>query len=160
MKLQTLTVAAFIGCSVGLLYAQDKPTTNEAKAVRRANDRYYDALNAMFKGDLSPMKKVWSHSDDVTYLGPDGSFLIGWNATLEDWKKQAALKLGGKVEPKEIHVTAGHDLSVVHNYEVGENMVEGKLTKFKIRATNLYRKENGEWKMIGHHTDLLPFLDK
>jgi ketosteroid isomerase-like protein len=29
-----------------------------------------------------------------------------------------------------------------------------------IRATNLFRKENGAWKMIGHHTDLLPFLEK
>jgi hypothetical protein len=28
-----------------------------------------------------------------------------------------------------------------------------------IRATNLFRKESGAWKMIGHHTDLLPFLE-
>jgi len=26
-----------------------------------------------------------------------------------------------------------------------------------IRATNVFRKEGGQWKMIGHHTDLLPF---
>jgi ketosteroid isomerase-like protein len=30
--------------------------------------------------------------------------------------------------------------------------------KVSIRATNIYRKENGQWKMIGHHTDLLPYL--
>ncbi len=26
-----------------------------------------------------------------------------------------------------------------------------------LRATNVFSKENGAWKMIGHHTDMLPF---
>ena len=35
---------------------------------------------------------------------------------------------------------------------------DGKPQAVSIRATNLFRKEDGTWKMIGHHTDLLPFL--
>jgi ketosteroid isomerase-like protein len=35
---------------------------------------------------------------------------------------------------------------------------DGKEQKVMIRATNLFRKEGGDWKMIGHHTDLLPHL--
>jgi ketosteroid isomerase-like protein len=42
--------------------------------------------------------------------------------------------------------------------EVGDNVVDGKPQQVSIRATNTFRKENGQWKMIGHHTDLLPFL--
>jgi hypothetical protein len=30
----------------------------------------------------------------------------------------------------------------------------------KLRATNSYRMENGVWKMVGHHTDPLPYLSK
>jgi hypothetical protein len=56
----------------------------------------------MFTGELQPMKEVWSHKDDVTYMGPGGGFRLGWKAVLADWEKQAALKLGGKVEPKDI----------------------------------------------------------
>ncbi|MCG8586248.1 MAG: nuclear transport factor 2 family protein [Pirellulales bacterium] len=133
---------------------------DESKAVLRANESFYAALNAMFQGDLDPMKQVWSYADDVTYLGPDNSFRIGWTATLEDWQKQAAMKLGGKVEPTDVHVVVGKDLAIVQNWEIGKNVAKGKRTTVKIRATNLYRKEDGKWKMIGHHTDLLPFLNK
>jgi ketosteroid isomerase-like protein len=160
MRIHTMTAAAFLCCCLGVLHAEDKPAESEVKAVRRANGTFYAALNAVFKGNLQPMKEIWSHADDVTYLGPDGSFRMGWQATLKDWEKQAARKLGGNVEPKQIRVTVGRDLAVVQNYEVGENVIDGKPTKVRIRATNLYRKEDGKWKMIGHHTDLLPFLDE
>jgi ketosteroid isomerase-like protein len=42
--------------------------------------------------------------------------------------------------------------------EPSENTdAEGKSKKVSIRATSLFRKESGKWKMIGHHTDLLSF---
>lgn len=160
MYLRMLIIAALVCCVAGSAGAEEVSASDEAKPVRRANDAFYAALNAMFDGDLAPMKKVWSHADDVTYLGPDGSFRVGWQATLKDWQKQAAMKLGGKVEPKEIHIIVGRELAVVQNYEVGNNVVDGNQSKVKIRATNLYRMENDDWKMIGHHTDLLPFLEE
>lgn len=160
MAPRTVLAAALICWSVGVSYADDRSARSENMAVQRMNQSFYTALNAMFEGDLKPMTKVWSHADDVTYLGPDGSFRLGWQATLKDWQKQAAMKLGGKVTPTEAHITVGRDLAIAHNYEIGDNVVDGKPTKVRIRATNLYRKEGGEWKMIGHHTDLLPFLAK
>jgi ketosteroid isomerase-like protein len=77
-----------------------------------------------------------------------------------NWEKQAALKLGGKVEPDDMRITVGRDIAVIHNYEKGENTnARGKTQKVSIRATNVFRKESGQWKMIGHHTDLLPYLE-
>jgi len=130
-------------------------------AVRKAVAQFYRALNTMFEGDLGPMKEVWSHTQDVTYMGPGGGFRVGWTQVLADWEAQAALKLGGQVEATEMRITVGHDLAITQNYEKGENKSqEGKAQTVLIRATNIFRKEKGEWKMIGHHTDLLPFLDK
>lgn len=123
--------------------------------VKAAAAKFYSALNTMFTGELGPMKEVWSHADDVTYMGPGGGFLVGWNNVLPEWEKQAALKYGGSVEPKEIHVIAGKDLAVVQNYEEGTNTnVNGKPSKVSLRATNIFRKEDGKWKMISHQTDL------
>jgi ketosteroid isomerase-like protein len=133
----------------------------EEKAVRNSVKQFYAALNVMFTGDLGPMKAVWSHAKDVTYMGPGGGFRIGWAQVLADWETQAAMKLGGKVEPGDMHIMVGQELAVVQNYEKGENTnVEGKTQRVSIRATNLFRKEDGKWKMIGHHTDLLPYLKK
>jgi len=133
----------------------------ETDAVRASAQAFYSALNKMFVGELEPMKQVWSHQGDVTYLGPDGSFRIGWDKVLPDWEAQAAMNLGGKVEPQDMHITVGRDLAIVSNYEIGENApVGGQSRVVKIRATNLFRKEDGEWKMIGHHTDELPYLQE
>jgi ketosteroid isomerase-like protein len=59
-----------------------------------------------------------------------------------------------------MEITVGQDLAITHNFEVGENYdKDGNLQKVSIRATNMFRKEDGQWKMIGHHTDLLPYLE-
>jgi ketosteroid isomerase-like protein len=129
--------------------------------IEQAVGQFYSALNAMFTGDLGPMKEVWSHADDVTYMGPTGGFQVGWDQVLKNWEEQAAMKLGGKVEPTQMRITVGQDLAIVSDVETGENTnVAGKAEKIFIRATNLFRKEHGKWKMIGHHTDLVPSLAK
>ncbi len=125
-------------------------------AVRQAADEFYQALNAMFKGDIKPMKGVWSHADDVVYMGPGGSIKVGWDKVLKDWESQAARKLGGKVMPKDVHFTVGEHIAVMYALESGNNTnIDGRNEKVAIRVTNLFRKEGNAWKMIGHHTDLL-----
>ena len=130
-------------------------------AVLAANAQFYSALNIMFTGDATPMAQIWSHADDATYMGPDGKFLQGWSAIGANWNVQANLKLGGHVAPVEMQVVAGPMLGVVSAYEQGENTnANGKAVKVRMRATNVFRLEDGQWKMIGHHTDLLPYMNK
>jgi ketosteroid isomerase-like protein len=155
ISLIVLAVASF-SCSKSEL-----PSKDDEKAVMSAVAQFYVALNTMFTGSVDPMKEVWSHADDVTYMGPGGGFQVGWKQVLENWEAQAALKLGGKVEPSEMRITVGRDIAVTSNYEKGENTnAKGETQKLSIRATNVFRKEGGTWKMIGHHTDLLPYLEK
>ena len=127
-------------------------------AVRAAADRFYAALNVLFGGDAQPMLEVWSHADDITFMAPGGGFHVGWKQSRTDWEAVADQKLGGSVEPTEMRINAGSDIAITSNYEVGHNIVDGKPQTVTIRATNIFRLEDGQWKMIGHHTDLLPFL--
>jgi ketosteroid isomerase-like protein len=132
---------------------------DDEQAVRDATAKFYSALQVMFTGDAGPMKDVWSHADDVTFMGPAGELKRGWPAVLADWEAQAALKLGGDVQFEDLHVTVGRDLALTNGWERGQNVgADGKVEVVSIRATNVFRKEGGSWKMIGHHTDLLPFL--
>ena len=132
---------------------------DEAEAVKAATKQFYAALNAMFQGELAPMNKVWSHKPDVTYMGPGGGIQVGWKKVWATWEAQAAQKLGGSVKPKNTHTVIGKDIAVVQNYELAENTnADGKVQKVTIRATNIFRRENGAWKMIGHHTDPLPYV--
>lgn len=161
LLLSTVMLLVAVACLVSPARAFADRATEETKAVEQANAEFYTSLNTMFTGDASPMQEIWSHADDVTYLGPAGDFLVGWNDVRDIWQEQADLKLGGKVEPYELRVTIGNDLAFTQCYEKGSNVdADGRTVQVSIRATNLFRKENGTWKMIGHHTDLLPFLEK
>jgi ketosteroid isomerase-like protein len=143
------------------LFASPADAQNDNALIQETNAQFYKALNAVFAGNLEPMKEVWSHSDDVTYMGPDGGFRKGWNQVLADWQRQASLKLGGKVEPSDVVVNSGKDLAICHDREKGHNKDrDGKTVMVSIRATNIFRKEGNKWRVIGHHTDRLPFREK
>jgi PAS domain S-box-containing protein len=132
------------------------PIPGSEKEVLAANDQFYAALNKLFTGDMKPMTEVWSHANDVTYMGPVGGFQVGWSAVHKEWEAQAAMKLGGKLEASKMQVTVGRDLAVVSNIENGEDLnMNGEICVVSIRATNSFRKEHEQWKMIGHHVDLL-----
>ncbi len=152
-RILAVTAACFATCS--------RSSADETKAVERATAQFYAGLNTMFTGDAGPIQEIWSHADDVTYMGPGGGITLGWNDVRQAWESQAALKLGGQVKPYEMRVTVGNDLAFTQCIERGSNLdADGRTVQVSIRATNLFRKENGEWKMIGHHTDLLPFLEQ
>ena len=135
-------------------------SSESERGVKEAAMQFYSALNTLFKGDVSPMIEVWSHAPDVTYLGPQGGILIGWDQVRKAWEEQAALKLGGQVNPEDMHITAGDKIGITQNHERGTSYVDGKPETVNIRATNIFRLEEGKWKMISHHTDILPSLEK
>lgn len=141
--------------------ASYKASTDARRAVVQAAAGFYRALNEMFTGNLTLMKEVWSHAGDVTYMGPGGGFQVGWPVVFAEFERQARMKLGGSVSPVKMRITVGGDLAAVSDYERGENTnADGKTEIVSLRATNIFRKEGGAWKMIGHHTDLLPYLKK
>lgn len=131
----------------------------EQELLEAAMQKFYEALSAMFVGNIEPMKTIWSHANDVTYLSPTGSIRIGWQEVLADWEAQAKQKLGGKIQPSNFHYILGPKISIVVNREIGENIgPDGPPLRVSLRATHIFRKEKGEWKMIADHVDPLPFL--
>jgi ketosteroid isomerase-like protein len=158
--MQKSLISLLILCLTALGSTAKPMVKEEEKAVKEAVHQFYEALNALFKGDVGSIKEVWSHKKDVTYMGPAGGFQIGWDQILPYWEIQAARKLGGKVEPVNMHIIMGRDIAIVQNYEKGENFdADGQRQEVSIRASNVFRKENGKWKMISHQTDLLSFLE-
>jgi ketosteroid isomerase-like protein len=133
---------------------------DEKQAVHAAIGQFHEALNVLFTGDAGPMKAVWSHADDVTYMGPVGNVQVGWKQVEPYWDMQAAKRLGGRVEVKDVHVIASSGLAVASYYEKGENVIDGKPQPVSIRSTTTFRKEGGQWKVVGHHTDPLAYLKK
>ena len=116
---------------------------------------FYAALNAVLAGDPAPMLDVWSHADDVTYMSPFGELLSGWEPIEASWVGQSQAHLGGEVHAEEIQHLTGDALGFAVGFERGQVEVDGRATPVDIRATSLFRIEDGAWRMVGHHTDPL-----
>ena len=160
-KPTSLQLAGAVLCAALLLATSPaRAAEGNTAAVRAASDQFYTALNQLFTGDMAPMEALWSHRKDVTYMGPGGGFRVGWDAVRKDWASQAAMKMGGSIKPEQVKITAGSDLATVSNMEVGSVTIHGKKKAISLRATSIYRKEKGQWKMIGHHTDPIPRMEK
>ena len=122
--------------------------------VRAASERFYDALEGMANGDASSMADVWSHEDDVTTMHPIGGREEGWEAVSESFAGVASASTDGTV------TRSDQAIRVIGNcaYELCTESVSwtfaGEPMSLEGRTTNVYRKENGEWKIVHHHADL------
>ena len=69
----------------------------------------------------------------------------------QDWPR------GGHVEEIDNHTIVNGDMAVVQTVEKGVvNNREGVGVELVARETSVFRREDGKWKMVAHHVDLLP----
>ena len=119
-----------------------------------AHAAFYSALNGVCMGSADGMETVWSHGTDASDFGPDGRSHLGWNAVIEQFRKEAAMKMGGTVTCEDVRMVEGDSFGFTTCTEVGKGMViDGKPTELRFRSTNVFRKESGGWKLVHHHTD-------
>ncbi|MDP8928150.1 MAG: nuclear transport factor 2 family protein [Actinomycetota bacterium] len=122
--------------------------------VRQASDRFYAALVSMLNGDAAPMADVWAHDAAVSTMHPLGGREVGWNAVRRSWEGAAQAFEGGSLEVSDLEVSVLGDAAYTTGIEHVDATVGGKPLRFDIRATNIFRREADEWKIIHHHTDV------
>ena len=161
MRRSTAVLAVLVlvsAMATGAVRAEDEEAprtdTNDAAAVMAAMAQFYTALNAVFAGDAAPMSQVWSQGENAMYMGPMGAVKFGWAEIAAHWKATAAKNLGGQMHSESEQAVLGGNLAVIYAREKGHHMTaDGQREEISIRATSVFRKEDGQWKMIGHHTD-------
>jgi ketosteroid isomerase-like protein len=134
------------------------PSMGAEDAVRQASARFYAALNSMANGDASPMSAVWTHREDVTTMHPIGQREVGWEQVGPVWEQVAAMCTEGQVQLHDQLIRVGTDLAYEVGVEEGEITIAGERVAFNERVTNIYRREDGEWKIVHHHSDVSPAM--
>jgi ketosteroid isomerase-like protein len=123
--------------------------------VRAISDKFYSGLSRM---DVAALPEIWSHSDDVTAMHPMGGEQVGWEEVRASFEQAAGPMTDSHVDLIDQRIYAGTDLAVETGTERGSAKLDGELIEFEHRVTNVYRLEDGQWKMIHHHTDVAPGL--
>lgn len=128
----------------------------EEDEVRRASDRFYEALNRLLNGDPAPMAEVWSRGLGVTTMHPIGGRERGWDQVWEVWQRVAKAWSNGRVTVSDLEVYVVGDLAYTTGIEHADGTLAGQAVRFDVRATNAYHREDGTWKMVHHHADAVP----
>ena len=130
------------------------PETAAEKDIQAATVLFYAAFNSALHGDLDPLTAVWSHRPDVTNLSAAGGHAIGWNEVHAGFLNMVRLYPSGTITQRDMTVVAGTDMGYSVCIETGQlRSSEGPMVSFNQRATNIFRREGGAWKLIHHHAD-------
>jgi ketosteroid isomerase-like protein len=119
-------------------------------------EQYHLAAGEFVKGNPEPARKLFSHREDVTLANPQGPAVRGWEQVAQTMEHAASARRDGEATSFEIvakYVTP--ELAYVLEVERFEAKVGGRedITSFALRATMIFRPEDGVWKVVHRHAD-------
>ena len=111
-------------------------------------------------GDARPAKLQWSHADDVTICGGFGAYEKGWQQVSSRLDWAATAFSGGHSTFEMLAMGVSGDLAYAIWIDKGQVRVTGRegLHPMVLRITQIYRREEGRWKVIHRHGS--PLTDK
>jgi ketosteroid isomerase-like protein len=120
--------------------------------------RYIGAVDAMHNGDPALFAEVWSRRDPVTLLGAAVTAPPGWERVIEAQRSGASLFSNGTpLDFELIAADVNGDLAYTVGYERCSVSVHGGPARpVFLRATQIYRREDGDWKLVHRHADPVP----
>jgi ketosteroid isomerase-like protein len=116
-------------------------------------ERCHRALKEHTGGNPRPYLDLWSDADDVSLMGGVGGHQVGLDQVTE-LLTAAAKTLNYETWDAENLVT-GFDETLGFTVELERltRHVDGEIEEMSLRATTIYRREEGAWRVIHRHGD-------
>jgi ketosteroid isomerase-like protein len=124
--------------------------------VDRLIEQYQLALDEFMKRNPELVQELYSHRDDASPANPYGPLVRGWDKVAKTTEHAASLRRDGRATSFEImakYMTA--DLAYVVQIEHLESKIgeREEITPYALRATMIFRPEEGSWKVVHRHAD-------
>ena len=113
----------------------------------------YEAELALHNGDPAPRRALWSRNEPVSVLGASRN-AHGQREVDElftDLGKRFSTCTSYEFEPLACDVAG--DMGYTAGFEHISASVDGQARSYTLRATQVYRREGGEWRVAHRHGD-------
>lgn len=116
-----------------------------------------EATSRFLNGDTSLWKQLCSRADDASIFGGWGGFEQGWARLVPKYTWAAARFVEGElqVEYKVINVSGNLAYTVAFERSKVRLIDQADAAPMVLRVTQLYRYEEGGWKLLHRHADPL-----
>ena len=119
-------------------------------------EQYHRTIDAFVRGDVEPQKPLWSRGDDAILASPLAPPARGWDEIWQAAERAAAQVREG--EPGTYERLAGYataELAYIHEIQRTRAKFGGaaELAPAALRVTTIFRREDGEWRIVVRHAD-------
>ena len=116
---------------------------------------------ALVQGDLEPRLALWSRRDPLSLFGAWGPCKTGWDEISRIFRWVASRFSDGVTRSDFHYDVEVADVSGDMAYTVGferfnATREDGAVEPVTVRVTHVYRREDGEWKIVHRHADRPP----
>jgi ketosteroid isomerase-like protein len=125
--------------------------------LAKTHPRLIAELEALHNGDPKPRLQMWSTQDPVTLFG------AGMSGTGSEQVSQIFRSIASRwsdCTDQRVEILAAEvsgDLAYTFGFEHTAVSVDGVPVKpYTLRVTQIYRREDGEWKVVHRHGDAPP----
>jgi ketosteroid isomerase-like protein len=124
--------------------------------VDRLIEQYHLASGEFLKGNPGPVKELWSQREDVSLANPYSPPVRGWDKVAKTIEHASSSRRDGEFLGSEDiarYVTA--ELAYVVAIERAKAKIGAseEITPYAVRATMIFRPEDGTWKVAHRHAD-------
>ena len=119
-------------------------------------EEYHRALDAFFRGDPEPTKRLYSHREDASLANPFGPVAVGWKQVEQTMERAAAYyRDGGTTGFDSLVMQVTPELTYLVQVERFRAKVGGReeVASGALRVTSVLRPEGGSWKIVHRHAD-------
>jgi ketosteroid isomerase-like protein len=127
--------------------------------LKQAVERHHAAINRFINGDAALLLSACSKKDDICVAGAWGAYDRGWEqvSCRLDWACKRFVGNENHCEFENVTLVASGDLACSVDLEYNTVRLQGGsgLVSMVLRVTTLFRREDGDWKMVLRHGDPL-----
>jgi ketosteroid isomerase-like protein len=127
--------------------------SDTSELIEWTQSRLREAETALHNGDAEPRLALWSEREPVSVLG-------AWrSATGQEEVRSLFRGLAGTFSDCTSHVyelvsaEVIGDMAFTSGYERTEATINGERRRYVLRVTQVYRREDGEWRVAHRHGD-------
>jgi ketosteroid isomerase-like protein len=131
----------------------------DEKEVLEATLRFYAAIEDLVDGrGAGTMRDTWHHTSRVTSAHPLGDWTVGWDQVAATWDVFASFgkKGNGGTQIRDVKVYLYGDVAYTTSVFVASAAFGGA----QLNCTNVLHRVDGVWKIIHHHPDKAPSMEK